>query len=295
MGGRLSQVLETVRQPAYTGVNRCLPCTVVNVALAGLLALGVGVVLTAVTTAPIALAGGGLAFVVGLTTIWVRGYLVPGTPTLTKRYLPTRVLAYFEKGPAATPRDDGTVENEADAVVDVEAVLQSAGVVEASPAGDLTLTPAFERAWRDRIETLRDTTSLGAHGASIDQLAISEHLAAILEVRSERLRIETAGPAVVASPEGRRVGQWESRAALLADLAAAQLLETRLEDWGTRPVRSRSVVLNGLRIFLKECPACGGPVRMGEETVRSCCRERSVIAVSCESCEARLFETDAPV
>ena len=40
--------------------------------------------------------------VVALAAIWLRGYLVPGTPELTKRYLPERALALFGKAPAAT-------------------------------------------------------------------------------------------------------------------------------------------------------------------------------------------------
>ena len=31
-------VLDTFRQPEYTGDNRCIPCTVVNVAIAAVLA-----------------------------------------------------------------------------------------------------------------------------------------------------------------------------------------------------------------------------------------------------------------
>ena len=40
---------------------------------------------------------GGAALLAALGLIYLRGYLVPGTPTLTRRYLPESVLAAFGK------------------------------------------------------------------------------------------------------------------------------------------------------------------------------------------------------
>lgn len=62
-----------LRQPAYTGANRCLPCTGVSLVLAGLLTMAVW------TRSPPAglLVGAG-----ALVAITLRGYLVPGTPEL---------------------------------------------------------------------------------------------------------------------------------------------------------------------------------------------------------------------
>jgi hypothetical protein len=93
----LRGVLDTLGQPEYTGENRCLPCTALNLAVA----VGVAVV---VGRRRRAVAGAWLAVAVAL--IALRGYLVPGTPELTKRYLPDRVLAWFGKD----PWDDGRPE-----------------------------------------------------------------------------------------------------------------------------------------------------------------------------------------
>jgi hypothetical protein len=88
----LSTPLDGVRQPRYTGENRCVPCTVVNVLLAVVLGTGLSVLLGPVV--------GFLALALGLAAIYLRGYLVPGTPELTKRYFPDWLLARFDKGPA---------------------------------------------------------------------------------------------------------------------------------------------------------------------------------------------------
>ncbi|ARS91742.1 hypothetical protein [Natrarchaeobaculum aegyptiacum] len=82
--------LDDLKQPEYTGENRCLPCTVVNLTIAA--ALGWLV-------ARKHRIAGVLVFVVSAAIISLRGYLVPGTPTLTRRYLPAGVLRLFGKEP----------------------------------------------------------------------------------------------------------------------------------------------------------------------------------------------------
>lgn len=79
-----------LRRPEYTGENRCLPCTALNILLVAAVGLAIGGWL-----APAA----GIAVVtVGLGLIYLRGYVVPGTPVLTQRFLLDSVLAYFEHG-----------------------------------------------------------------------------------------------------------------------------------------------------------------------------------------------------
>ncbi|MCW8172281.1 hypothetical protein D8S78_05775 [Natrialba swarupiae] len=82
--------LERLRQPEYTGTNRCLPCTVLNLAITA--AIGI---LVAVVSIPAAI--GVVAICVAVISL--RGYLVPGTPELTRRYV--------RRGP---PRDWETAE-----------------------------------------------------------------------------------------------------------------------------------------------------------------------------------------
>jgi len=88
---RARRLLARLRQPAYTGENRCLPCTVLNIAIAGTLAVGAALLAT-----PLA---GAVVLVASLSAIYLRGYLVPGTPELTKRHAPDRLLRLFGKAP----------------------------------------------------------------------------------------------------------------------------------------------------------------------------------------------------
>ena len=258
----VTDVLDSVRQPEYTGENRCVPCTVANLAITAVVAVAFAVVWV-----PLA---AGFA-VLGAGSIWLRGYLVPGTPELTKRYFPGWLLAKFDKLPEEP-------EPGAPGEFDPEAVLLEAGAVEPCPeADDLCLTPAFETAWRDQIDDLEGDT-------------LRDELAEQLDLDAENVSFETHGEAYVAHEDGARIGQWESRAALLADLGAARELPEMVGAWEALSAQHRSQLLGGLRVFVETCPNCGGVVTADTETVQSCCRETTVVGVGCEDCGDRLLE-----
>ena len=261
----LSERVHRLRQPEYTGENRCTPCTVVNLVIAVVLAGAAGV-----ASPPAGLA----VFVVSVAAIYLRGYLVPGTPALTKRYLPDSVLQLFDKHEVEPPAigDDA----------DIEAFLLDVGAVEECREGtDLCLTEEFRTAWSERIHRLRERDDA------------DDGIAALfdgLDVDPDRLRVESYGDAYEAYIDDARVGQWESRAAYLADLAAESEFRDRHPGWHRLGFDERTEVLGSLRLWLERCPSCDGPVTLGEETVESCCRSFDVIAATCESCGARLFE-----
>ncbi|MFB6301462.1 MAG: hypothetical protein ABEH78_01165 [Haloferacaceae archaeon] len=268
-------VRDRLRQSRYTGENRCIPCTVVNLGIAGVLAVATAAI-TYGTGPVVAALVGGAAFLVAAVVIYLRGYLVPGTPWLTRTYAPDWLLRPFDKDEMSTPQ--ATTGD-----IDTEAFLKRAGAVTECPhEDDLCLTDAFQVAWRDRIARLREADTTRAE------------LAAILEVDPERLSFEGFDDAFVARIDGRRAGQWESHAAFLADVAAANALCERSAGWDTLDIQSRSSLLNGLRIFLERCPACDSPVTIGEEVVQSCCRSVGVVAVTCQDCGARIFEAEYP-
>lgn len=273
---QVSNILDRVRRPEYTGQNRCTPCTVVNLAIAVVLAGSVVVIGSSFSSFRTGVLLGGFLFVLSVGSIYARGYLVPGTPRLTKTYFPDWVLGWFDKEPTngrETLSDD----------VDVEQILQQAGAVtECEHEDDLCLTDGFRTAWNDRIAELRnrDTTR--------------SELATVLDVDPERLSFQTHGDAFVAQLDDRQAGQWESHGAFLADVAAAREFRAQVDGWSDIPVQDRSRVLSSLRLFLEQCPACDGHVTLGEEVVESCCRSIDVVAVTCQDCGARLFEVSKP-
>lgn len=275
----LTAGLDAVRRPEYTGENRCTPCTLVNATAAVLLAVSLGLVVPLAPMGAAAVTGGTL--LVAAAAIYLRGYLVPGTPHLTRTYLPDRVLRYFEHDGPTTPTDG----------VDPLSILTEAGATtECVDVDDLCLTEEFRAAWEERIDERRRSDTSRAD------------LASIVDVPEDALVLEEYGAAFVAlaTVDGgdgghrRRVGQWESRGAFVADMAGADVLRDRSPSWSSLDAGERGRVLNALRIFLEACPTCGDPVNFGEETVESCCRSREVVAVTCDGCGARLFEADAP-
>ncbi|WP_135365327.1 hypothetical protein [Halosimplex halophilum] len=307
----LGSLVTRLRRPEYTGENRCLPCTVLNVGIAsvGATLLGAWLVAAGYRTAAVAVPTGVLA--VSLAAIWLRGYLVPGTPTLTKRYLPAPVLAAFGKTPESSPEGvaagagsgsdasagasdaaettegagaaapaEGGAGAGADAGgerVDPEALLERADAIEPCRGDDRCLTDDFERAWHAEIDAVAGDDP----GPWLEALGLADG-----EVTTKEL-----GNAFAVSVDGRRVGSWESEAAFRADLAGASLLADRLPEWESLSARGRGQVCNGLRIFLETCPGCGSPVSFGTETVESCCTSRTVAAVTCDGCGARVFES----
>jgi len=269
----VDRLLSTVRQPEYTGENRCWACTVANTGIA----MVASVALWAVLAFPAGLGAWSVPaaaalFVVSIASIWLRGYLVPGTPTLTKRYFPDRVLRWFDKAPE--PQRTA-------ADIDVEGELMDAGVLEeCENVDDLCLDDAFADAWRARIETVRE-----------DEVS-PELLRDFFPVDVSDLEFDVREDAVMARMDGTLVAQWESDAALIADASAADVFHDRYEEWDTYTFDAQFELVGGLRLFLERCPTCDGPIAFGEEVVESCCREIEVVAMRCEDCGARLFEAE---
>jgi len=301
------KMLDELKQPEYTGENRCLPCTGVNLLIA--------VVAAAVAGRRSRKAGAGV-FVASVVLIYLRGYLVPGTPQLTKRYLPDDVLRVFGKEPArpaqsglgagldgdgTSPRQaggdavsngDGTgaagsatngdavaaARDEADAL-DPELVLLRAGALEECEDGeDLCLTDQFKQSWDDAMADFDGEGDL------------AQRLVAQFDLDVDECEIEAFDDGRVLTDGDGRIGQWPSEAAMIADAAGAAVLRSRLSGWDDLSTREKGSLLNGLRLFLEECPTGDGGIEFGQETVESCCSSYEVVAVTCEETGDRLFE-----
>lgn len=258
-----SRVLSYVRQPEYTGPNRCLPCTVVNVGIAVAIGLAIGWLW------PVAGVG---FFVFALAAIALRGYFVPGTPELTKRYLPDRIHRWFGHGPDPNAGDGG----------ELERTLVEWGVLEpCADVDDLCLRDEVRAAYQERL-------------AAVDVDGIDpEALTPMFDAEPRTIEIRrTSAPLVRVRGDGST--RWPSWAALRADVAMEGVLRDRVDDWVRTDPQARGPLLAGLRPFLEACPACEGPLAFGEEVVSSCCREHDVVQLSCEACDATIFEVEAP-
>jgi hypothetical protein len=269
--GVVNTVVTRLRDPEYTGENRCLKCTILNVLLAFVVALLVSGLSGDVVF-------GGVLAIFSLGMIYFRGYLIPKTPQFTKRYFPHGVLSWF--GTNQRP----PFETEQTSELSIESILLEAEVIRPGDE-DLYLDPEFQRHWRDRIQQdrgdenfTRMLQTIGGYG----------------EVDPEDVTVSPRGDSFVADIDGVRIGRWVSRGAFLADVAAAREMETRYTGWDSLLFDERAAVLGGLRIWLNWCPLCDGRVTLGMETVESCCRMTDVVAGSCEDCGRRLFEVDSP-
>lgn len=252
-------IIHRVHQPEYTGENRCLPCTIGNLTLAAAGSILIGTVSPIVALA-IAIAS--------ITLIYIRGYLIPGTPTMTKRYFPDSVLRWFDKAPRA----------EIDITLDAETQLLELGAIEIQN-DDLAVTDAFASEWTAEIERVQARPEM--------------HLATILDKTLDELEIYEQKEMCLVMENDEEIARWPSQEALLADLAAIPLLRNRAENWANLSQVAQGQLLSGLRIFLEECPTCAGPLAFSEETVESCCRIASVVTYDCVECEARLVEVQS--
>jgi len=267
-------ILSILKHPEYTGENRCLPCTGVNI----LIAAGLGVILAYIS--PFV---GGVAVAVSLLVIYIRGYLVPGTPTLTRRYLPDPVLRIF--GKELDPY--GVLGSSNSGEIDVETLLVELGVVESCRStDDLCLDEEFSSAWYHRIGTVSDDVRIG-----------HSQLAEMLQIDLASLTFGTAGPTstyVAEVEDSPTVATWESEIAFIADMAASAEIDRRNEAWTDLTLAEQDRVLKSLRIFLDRCPNCEAPFDLNHDRRNSCCVSKNVVRIECESCDTVILEAADP-
>lgn len=243
-------VLDALRRPEYTGANRCLPCTVVNA-----VAVALASVAAALVSGPAAL----IVLVAGAALIYVRGYVVPGTPSFAPRLVRALGLApYFDHdardgtGARADRSSDDLAGAEHPAGGDPAELLGAmlaAGVLREGDDGDLYLADAFAEAWTNEMAALR----------GLDDDALAAETAEVVPFDAEG---EPRFDGVSVEGEGRAV--WLRPVHAVADVAAVRAM-ARVGV----PESVRTPAASPLRLFLPECPACGGS--LGETTVTDGC------------------------
>jgi hypothetical protein len=258
-------VLGGIRKPEHTGEERCLPCTVVNLAI-----LWLGVNAVVLLGSP--LAAGGL-LVVGLAAIWLRGYLVPFTPRFAPQLVAASPLptAWFHE----TTEPGSLSQSEADEG-ELLARLQQAGVVEADEQR-VYLEPSFEQRWHDEMDEL----------AALSLSTLAEELSSLPGLSS--VRPVDDGQQWLAVDD--RTGLFP-RHVVVAELGAVRALEPSVDDPADRLAMARP-----LREFLTECPICDSAFRESSEV--SCCggytkpREAPKTTLVCPECEQRFLTVPA--
>lgn len=260
MVAAVDELVGALRDPEHTGENRCRPCTVVNLVIAAVVAGGV---------VPVSASLGAGVFVVSVGVIYLRGYLVPGTPWLTQRFLPAPIRRLFGK-----PSQGATADRARLDLVDWPS-FEETGVF--GPDG--TLTEEFRSAWRAGVQRLDAAAN------------VTDELAAVLDVDPNTVTVTEYPDGVAVSVAGVGAARWPSRIAMLADLAAAK----RLHADGPQldgDIRELNRAFGGLRALLDRCPVCDGGLVTAELNAVACCGSSTTNVLVCEACDARIFEDD---
>ncbi|WP_410765558.1 hypothetical protein [Haloferax sp. DFSO60] len=309
-------VIDALQQSEYTGENRCEPCTALNLIIAVILGSAI---------ARKSKLGGALAVGVSVGIIYLRGYLVPGTPVVTKQYLPPTVLRWFGKIPSGGNTANGlgargTPKNQTTDTVSAKEVTEtpetSIPTTDSSTSGgdsdEHTQTAANDGLEKllikwDVLEPCTDKNDLcltnsfeTAWVKESEPLADSEITTDMvidifgIDHSPSNLELISENETKVLYSEIAVLGQWPSHTALVADLAACRILKSQVPDWREFDADERGSVLNRLRAFLETCPTTGGDVQLSEEVVESCCSSHRVIAIRCEETGDRLFEYKQP-
>lgn len=271
-------MIGSLQNEAYTGANRCNACTAVNLAITVVLSGAVVAAGSHLAGMTVAVGTGATTFALGTVSIWLRGYLVPGTPELTKRYMPSWMLTWFGKNPSGLTGDAG----QADAYgpgqdFDIGTQLGTVGAVgPCQDEDDLCLQNSFEKSWRAALEDVT-TEPVAADGL------------AVMGFEPEEVTIERFGEAMVVRRFGSDLLKWPSETALRVDLASAAALADRSDEWETYSPAERAQLLQGLRVFLTECPGGDETVLEGD-SVTSCCDSYEVATVVCSESGDRVFE-----
>jgi len=255
-------IFGTLRNPAQTGERRCVPCTIVNLAVLWVLVNVIVLFGPAVVALPV--------FAVGLGTIWLRGYLVPYTPQFAPKLVAASPVpdTWFhdtrETGALSPDSEDG------DAMV---AALAQAGIIEVD-GERLLLAREFEQQWHAEMDRLASLSL----SALADELGSIDSLPAVRPVESDgKSWLAVSGQTALVP-----------RHVAVAERGAIDALATAVDDPATRLAMARP-----LREFLTACPVCDTAFELSTEV--ACCgghttpRETPRETLVCPTCEQRFL------
>ncbi|MGN8215881.1 hypothetical protein [Halococcus salifodinae] len=257
MASTEASVVNKLRQPEYTGENRCYPCTYLNVFISVILSSFIGLFVSPPT--------GGIALVLSLVVIYLRGYIIPGTPTITQQYFPDRVLQWFGKAQSAD-KDVAKVSNE---VIDSDLIEYS------EKLEDLKLVDEVKNRWHTEIR-------------KADQEVVEHRLKSL--TKSDEVELREADGVAYVMADNEMVLQRRSRPAIVADIAILPILSVKLPSWERYSLNEKSDAMRVVRMFMDDCPACGSDLTLDQTAVESCCTSKEVYTLSCPECKTQMSE-----
>lgn len=286
--------LDSLRAETHTGENRCWPCTLVNLALLGLLTLFVAVRNRRAAAAVVATLGVGV--------IYLRGYLVPYTPAFAPRLVAASPLPdewFHEDYSAPDPAAVGQRDDESD-----QSTEDRSADADPDPDGDASLADGVERDGETVMRELADAGILDAEGEMLflvedvetawnermDELSTLPLDALAAEVRETLPHVQEAEGLHTDGREWIVVGGGTlvAKPVAVAELAAYRTLPAAIEDEGVRTAAAET-----FRMFLDDCPVCG--TALAESSEVSCCggytnpREAPDETLVCPSCKQRVY------
>lgn len=249
-----------LKQPNYTGENRCLPCTILN----SLIAIAIASVFSYYNTV-----AGAITFLLCFVIIYLRGYLVPYTPELTKRYFPSWLLTLFQKG--GQNRRARSSE-----IVPEQFLIKEQILVPYTDQDDLFLSNEFSAQFRDF--STKETSEM----VDDDQLRV------IFGYENKAVSYSQLDDTVIVCLDGQIVAEWDSDIAFLSDIISGTILSKNTK-WKEISIMDRVNILKGIRIFIPVCPKCGHPTTTNIQPVETCCDRYKSVVVGCEQCDEPLI------
>lgn len=256
--------------PEHTGEDRCWPCTLANVAAVAVVAFLAGRRRRAL---------GALVLGAGLTLVWARGYVIPGTPRFAPRLVEGLGVAHLFEAERAPESGSGTLSPEdAPEGEELLGALAEAGVLRVE--GERVVPdPGFEERWHEEMDRL----------AALDTDALADEVLGVAHAADAYAFGNHRGEWVVVTDgsddfEGE---EWLNRPTAVAEAAAARALDGRVDD------ATRLAAAGAMPMFLEACPDCGAALEA--TTAAACCGgytgpdEVPEDVLACPDCRARVF------
>lgn len=262
-------VLDNFKRPEYTGLNRCYPCTALNVVLL----VGLGILASFVSGV-----GAVILVTVGAITIWLRGYFLPYTPRIGP-WITDVVAGITGREMLAKPRDGSLASSEVSGEMVVEELLRT-NVLNVGDDEDLALSGAFRNEWRAKMSEVRtlDVDEFEQWAGTVIQNSNITGVEAKEQLWSD--------PYVVVSfaSGDESILQYPVAVAEFSSLTA-------LEDIGLEPT-VRLHASGPLRGFLTECPLCDTSLEVSRYS--GCCgnprRKEEKLGLVCKECRTVLYK-----